>query len=302
MTDTEARPSGGETEPRASGGVEFVPYSDVEYVWEPHEARLPPLREYLQDAWDRRYFVVAFAKADLRGPRSRTRLGELWAIVDPLFQAAIYWFLINVLRGNSGQNSTQRLTILVSGIFLFTFSSQVLGGGGRAIVKNKGLVLNSTFPRILLPATETYKALLDLGPYLAVYAFIHIMLGAPVGPGIFLMPLLLVLQIMISFGLALIFATLTVFISDMSNILDYIWRILFFTTPILYPVSILPPTGAKLLMINPFFALFACYQAVVTGGVPSFSYLAQAMFWAVLLLVAGFRLFVSRERAFALRL
>jgi teichoic acid transport system permease protein len=263
---------------------------------------MPPVRPYLQDAWDRRHFVVAFAKADLRGPRSRTRLGELWAVADPLFQAGIYWFLITMIRSSPGQDNTERLTILISGIFLFTFSTTVVSGGGRAIIRNKGLMLNSTFPRILLPATETFKGLLDLGPYLAVYAIIHVVLGGPVGPGIFFLPLLLVLQVMISAGLALIFATLTVFVSDMSNVLDYIMRVVFFTTPILYPVSMLGPVASTVLQLNPFFSLFACYQAVVTGGVPSAGYLFQAVVWAFVLLYVGFRTFVSREREFALRL
>ncbi len=283
------------------GQATLRPYSDVEYVFEPHSASLPSVRAYLQDAWDRRHFVVAMAKADLRGPRSRTGLGELWAIADPLFQAGIYWFLISTIRSN-GSDQTERLVILISGIFLFTFSSTVLSGGGRSIIRNKGLMLNSTFPRILLPATEVYKGLLDLGPYLAVYAVIHFLLGAPFGPGLFVLPLLVVLQILISSGLALIFATLTVFISDMSNLLDYVMRVLFFTTPILYPVTELPDLAVTLLKINPLFTLFACYQAVFTGELPNAGYLFQSVVWAVVLCLVGYRIFVSHERGFALRL
>ncbi len=300
MTDTHV-PS--DRQPSAPGGAPAMrPYSDTQYVWEPHGAQMPAVRPYLRDAWARRHFVVAFAKADLRGPRSRTRLGEVWAVADPLFQAGVYWFLITMIRSTPGEDGSKRLIILISGIFLFTFSTTVVGGGGRSIIRNKGLMLNSTFPRILLPATETYKGLLDLGPYLLVYAVIHLLLGGPVGPGIFFLPLLLVLQVMISLGLALLFATLTVFISDMSNILDYIMRVLFFTTPILYPVAMLGPLAATVLQLNPFFALFACYQAVVTGSVPGASYLFQAVVWACGLLYVGFRTFVTREREFALRL
>lgn len=294
MTDTVA-PDGG-TAPA------LRPYSDVEYVFEPHSKTLPPFREYIGAAWDRRHFVTSMAKADLRGPRSRTFLGEVWAVMDPLFQAAVYWFLISTIRRGSTADPTERLTILISGIFLFSFTMTVVGSGGRSIIRNKGLMLNSTFPRVLLPATEVYKGLLDLGPSLAVYAVIHLLLGGPVGPGLFVLPLLIVLQVLISTSLALIFATLTVYVRDMSNFLDYIMRILFFTTPILYPVSLLPPLAKTLLQINPFFALFACYQAVVTGGVPSITYILQSVFWVILLGVVGYRTFVSRERNFALRL
>lgn len=278
------------------------PYSGVEYVFEPHSSTLPPVRTYLSDCWERRQFVISRAKADLRGARSRTALGEVWAIMDPLFQAAVYWFLISTIRSSSSGDPTDRLTILISGIFFFTFTMTVVSSGGRSIIRNKSLMLNSTFPRLLLPATEIYKGLLDLGPALAVYAVIHVLLGGAIGPGLFLIPLLLVLQILISTGLALIFATLTVFVADMSNVLEYVMRILFFATPILYEVSMLPAPFGTILQVNPFFALFASYQACITGGMPSAGYLFQAVVWAAVLVTAGFRLFVSRERSFALRL
>lgn len=277
------------------------PYSGVEYVFEPDASRVPPVREYLRDCWDRRQFVATMGKAALRGPRARTGLGEIWAIMDPLFQAAIYWFLISTIR-SSGADDTDRLSILVSGIFFFTFIQTVVAGGGRSIIRNKALMLNSTFPRLLLPATEVYKGLLDLGPALLVYAVIHVLIGGAIGPGLFLLPLLLVLQILISTGLALIFAVLTVFVADMSNVLEYVMRILFFATPILYPVAALPPLAQTVLQVNPFFALFASYQACITGGLPSPVYLFQAIVWAAVLITVGFRFFTSHERGFALRL
>ncbi len=295
MTDTTASTAG--------TGPELRPYSGEVRSFEPHQRDLPPLRAYLQESWDRRHFVVAMAKADLRGARSRTVLGEVWAVVDPLFQAFVYWFVINTIRAGSSPNANQRLIILISGIFMFTFSTTVVSGGGRAIIRNKNLVLNSIFPRVLLPLTELYKGLLDLGPYLAVYAVLHfLLLGGSVGPSMLLLPLLLVLQIGISLGLALLFATLTVYITDMSNVLDYVMRIVFFTTPILYSVADLPPTARVLLQANPFFALFACYQAVFLGLMPSFGYVLQAALWAGLLMYVGGRTFLSHERGFALRL
>jgi teichoic acid transport system permease protein len=293
--------AGGSAAGAGDDSTEFRPYSDVEYHFTPNTAAMPDVRQYLRDTWARRHFIVAMAKADLRGPRSRTGLGEIWAVADPLFQAAIYWFLISTIR-SGGEDPTARLSILISGIFMWQLANSILGAGGRSIIRNKSLVLNTQFPRILLPLTEVYKGLLDLGPSIAVYAVIHVLLGAPIGPGIAMLPLLILIQVVLSTGLALLTATLVVFISDMSNTLDYIMRVLFFTTPILYPISVLPAGAEAFLRLNPFFPLFACYQAVVLGGVPAPGDLFQAIFWALLAIVVGFRVFVSRERGFALRL
>ncbi len=72
-------------------------YSDVEYVFEPHTKSMPQLRPYLEALFERRRFMAALAKADLRTARSRTALGNIWSVLNPLFQAGIYFFLYSVL-------------------------------------------------------------------------------------------------------------------------------------------------------------------------------------------------------------
>ena len=87
------------TATEAHGASSVRAYSDVEYVFEAHKAELPDLRVYLRDLLERRGFVTEKAKADIRGKRNSTVAGQLWAVLDPLFQAIIYFFLITVLRG-----------------------------------------------------------------------------------------------------------------------------------------------------------------------------------------------------------
>lgn len=283
--------------------AELRPYSDVTYVFEPNSLGLVSAGAYLEEVWDRRRFAVALAQSELRGPRASTVLGEVWGVLDPLFQAAIYWFLITVIRGKGvNTNSSQMLTQIMSGFFLFQFTATAMSEGGRSIIRNKGLILNTTFPRALLPMATLYKGLLELGPAMVVYAVVHVLMGAPVGAGLFALPFLFVLQVSISAGLAMIFSTLTIYIRDMSNILDYIMRILLFATPVIYPVAQLPASLQSILIVNPIFNLFAAYQAIFAGQLPSFSSVAITVVWAIVLPIFGFRLFVSHERGFAMRL
>ena len=59
---------------------------------------MPKLRPYVAALWDRRRFMAELAQADLRTARSRTALGNLWSVINPLFLAGIYFFLYSVLR------------------------------------------------------------------------------------------------------------------------------------------------------------------------------------------------------------
>ena len=93
-------------------------YSDVEYVFEPHAATLPDVREYLEALWERRQFM--------RGARQRRsadacvgqrRSGSLWGVLDPLFQAGIYYFLYVVLAAGR-RTQVEFLPVLIADIFL----------------------------------------------------------------------------------------------------------------------------------------------------------------------------------------
>ena len=277
-------------------------YSDIEYVFRPHDNSMPPARDYIKSVVDRWPFVVENARAQLKSPYSGTILGQAWRVIDPIFQALIYWFLFTAIRGTS--NSAYFLMV-VSGVFLFNFSMTALGQGARAIQRSRGLVLNSAFPLATLPLSTLYQALLTIGPMMAVYAVFHVVFGGAMGPGLALVPLLFVLQVAISVGVMLIFATLTVYVRDMSNVLEYVMRVLMFVTPVLYPASQLsqaPGALRAVLVLNPFYALFTAYQSALGGGVPAFGLVFQAAFWAFVLPIIGFRFFVSRERGFAMRL
>jgi teichoic acid transport system permease protein len=278
-------------------------YSDVEQVFEPHSSTMPPFREYVQELWERRRFIRALAQTELRGSRTNTVIGELWAVLDPLIQAMIYLFVVTIIRGGrAGNNPGETAALIISGVFFFNYTRVALSDGGRSIIKNKGLMLNSTFPRAILPISCIYVGLMELAPAAVVYAVIHVVLQRPFGPGLFVLPLLFLLQTAMNLGLAFLFATATVLVRDMINLLNYIMRVLLFITPVIYPVSNLTPALRTVLSINPLFPLFAGYQSIMLGEMPSVNQVLLSAAWATVLLVAGYRVFVSHERAFALRL
>lgn len=273
--------------------------SELVQVFEPNDLRLPPIDEYVIDLVGRREFIKELAGAEVRGQRSTTFLGELWTLVDPIFQASIYMFLFLVIRGSSGR-STEFVTAIIGSVFFFNYTRISLNDGGRAVVRNKGLVLNAIFPRALLPVAEVYKGLLSTLPALALYVVIHQVAGAPTTAAVFLLPLLLLLQTAINLGLAFLLSTATVFFKDVANLMSYVLRILMFSTPVIYPVSMLSPSIRAVLSWNPLFALFASYQAIITGQTPGFGLLAQATAWAVVVLGSGTWVFLRHERSFGL--
>jgi teichoic acid transport system permease protein len=174
--------------------------------------------------------------------------------------------------------------------------------GGRSVVRNKGLVLNAIFPRGLLPIAEVYKGWRSTLPAFVVYVPIHLALGAPISQGLLLIPLLVVILAGINLGLALLFSTATVYSKDVSQLLNYVLRILMFATPVVYPVALLSPAIRQVLSWNPLFALFTAFQQIITGEMPSPGLFVQSTLWAIVLLIAGTWVFLRHERSFGLHL
>lgn len=274
-------------------------YSDVEYVFEPHSSTMPDVREYLKGLWARRQFMHELVRADLRTARSRTVLGSIWSVLNPLFQAGVWFFLYTVLR-RGGQAGF--LPILVANFFLFGLSMSALSDGGQSIKRGKGLMLNSTFPRALLPIASVYKSLRKFVPEACVLVVIFPLLGGQLGPGLFVLPLLFALQIVANVGIALLVSTYVTIVPDGNNVVQYVSRILLFATPVIYPVSLLPPAAKAVIQWQPLYPFFAAYQAIFGGGLPSLGLVLMSAFWAGALLVLGTRVFLKHERQFALHL
>jgi teichoic acid transport system permease protein len=276
-------------------------YSDVEYVFEAHSASLPKLSEYVAALWERRQFMIELTRADLRSLRTSTALGNIWSVLDPLFQAGIYYFLYAVLRKGS-TNQSAFLPVLIAGFFLFSLSMSALGEGGSSIKRGRGLMLASTFPRALLPVTSVYKSLRSFVPSACVLVVLFPLVGGKLGPGLFLLPLIFVMQIAMNIGISLLVSTFVTLVPDASNIMAYITRVLFFATPVVYPVTLLPNSAKLLVGWQPLFALFSSYQAIFTGGTPSLSLLLQTALWSFGLLIVGIQVFLRHEREFAMPL
>jgi len=274
-------------------------YSDVVQVFEANALTLPKLDEYVAELVDRREFISELASVEVRGQRSNTFMGELWTLIDPLFQAGIYMFLFLVIRGSSGRTAAN-VTSIVGSVFLFNYTRISISDGGRAVLRNKGLVLNAIFPRAVLPIAEVYKGFLSTVPALVLYGIIHVLVHAPITTALMLLPLLLAIQTGVNLGLAFLLSTATSYFTDVAKLLNYVLRVLMFATPVIYPVSLLSPGVRQVLTWNPLFALFSSYQAVITGTTPSAGLIIQSACWAALMLAVGLWVFLRHERSFGL--
>ena len=282
-------------------------YEAVYHLYEPHRAGLPKIPNYFKELWRRREFAFEMSKAGMRGANSMTFFGQAWLIINPLLLALVYYFLLQVLQPpKDGGFDAQRFSHLTGGLFVFYFFQGSVSSGASSVVGAGKLVLNTAFPRLLMPLSAVRTGFYRFLPTIPVYLVFHVLAGNPWNFNTFVTaPIFLLLIAAFASGLAAIFATLQVYFRDTSSFLPYIMRIWLYTSPVLWTIDQIKGHDAaqKLAPFNPLYSLIGGYgEALQEGQMPSLQVWGLAIAWAVIACVVGFGYFMSRERDFAVRL
>ena len=269
-------------------------------VYEPFRAGMPPMRDYLRTLWGRRTFIAEFSRSELREKNYETVFGQLWLVLNPLLLSGVYFLLIYVIGGSSDANRFGHLTAT---LFLFYLISNSLTGGVKAITSGQRLILNTSFPRVMLPISATVIALFKFVPTLIVFAAIHLFIGLPYSwQMLWAIPIFLIAMLM-GLGMSILISCVNVYFRDVSSMLPYLTRSLLYLSPILYEASSVSDEIKSLQIANPLFYLLDSWSRVVVyAEAPTTFGLLHSLIWALVIFIVGTYFFLSRERDFAVRL
>ncbi len=269
-------------------------------VYEPFRAGLPPLRKYWKSLWSRRTFIAEYSRSELREQHFDSIFGQLWLILNPLLLSGVYFLLIVIIGGSGG---ALRYGHLTASLFLFYLISNSLSGGVKSVTAGQRLILNTAFPRMMLPISATVIAFFKFIPTLFVFLIMRTVLGLPFGwEMLWAIPIILI-ALVFALGVAILISTINVYFRDIASFLPYLIRTLLYLSPILYEASALKPELRILQHINPLFALLDSWStAIVHAQTPELASMLAASGWALGVLLVGTYFFLSREREFAVRL
>ena len=271
------------------------------HVYEPHRVGLPPLGHYVSELWRRRQFAFELSRMTLRAQHFNTVLGQIWLVVNPLMLATVYFILVSILRG--GSRGAPFFAHLIAGLFAFHLVSHSMTKGAKSVVKGGRLILNSAFPRTLLPISSVMTAFMQFVATMFVYAVVHVAVGLPIGPHLLWTIPIVVLLLVFATGVATFVSAAQVYFRDVSSFLPYLSRIWLYSSPILYYVEEVPERLKPVIFLNPLTPLLGAWSDVLNlGHAPSAGMLLAGAAWAFGALVVGMLFFVSREREFAVRL
>jgi teichoic acid transport system permease protein len=276
-------------------------FTSERHVYEPHRIGLPPIRPYVRELWRRREFAREMARTNLRAQHFNTAFGQLWLVLNPLLLAGVYFVLVDILR--SGSRGTGFFAHLMAGLFAYYFVSDTVRQAVKSVTGGGRLILNTAFPRVLLPLSSVMTAFMRFLPTVAIYVPVHIAAGLPVGPVLLWVLPLTALLVILASGLAMLVAAAQVYFRDLKNFLPYMLRVWLYASPVLYYAHEVPGRYELILKLNPLGGLLTAWSDVINKGhAPAAESLALAGGWAFAIFLAGALFFMSREREFAVRL
>lgn len=238
----------------------------------------------------------------MRAQHLDTTFGRVWLVLNPLLLACVYFILVDIIRHGHARPA-HYLPHLIAGIFAYYFVSGTIRQGAKTVIKGSKLVLNTAFPRILLPTSSVIGNFMRFVPTLAIYAVIHVISGLPIGFHLLLVIPVIMMLTGVAAGISMFVSALQVYFRDLAQFLPYLLRMWLYLSPVLWFANQVPHGFKPLIWANPIGALLACWSDIlIKGEVPSLFLFALGLAWTIVSMALGTLFFMSREREFAVRL
>ncbi len=246
--------------------------------------------------WRYRSAVSVLIGRELKARYRGAALGFVWSVLNPLIYMAVYVLVFSVYLRIDVENYP---VFLLCGLLPWTWFSASLMEASRSIIDNRGLVKKVALPSGIFPLVSIGSNLAHFLLSMPVLIALLFAVGLGVSWPILLFPAVLLVQFLITFGIALACAALAVRFRDMLQIVPNLLTLWFFVTPIFYSERMVPPAFRGLLLLNPMAPLVMLYQDILYHRrAPEWLPFGFLLIFGVAVVVAGHLVFESRREFF----
>lgn len=267
----------------------------MKFVIEPGRAAT----DYWRDLWRYRELLAFLAWRDIAVRYKQTAIGIVWALIRPLLTLAVFVLFRRMARLQQGE--VPDVILVLAAVLPWQFFSSALSESSASLIGNTGLISKVYFPRLIIPLSAIATALVD---FLITLTFLAVMMwwhGVQPDVRIALLPLLVALTALLSLGLGLLMAALTVTYRDFRFVVPFMVQLGLFVSPVAFASSQVPERWRGVYALNPLAGIIDGFRWAILGGrtpLDPFSLTASVVV-TVAALVIGIWYFRRTERGFA---
>lgn len=257
------------------------------------------MKEILRALWAYRGFILGSMQREFQARYQNSLLGATWAVLNPLAMILVYTVVFSqIMRARlPGLDPTFGYSIfLCAGLLTWGLFAEITGRAQNMFLEHGNLLKKLSFPRLCLPVVVVGTAGINFGIVFGLFTIFLLLSGHFPGlPFLALFPVLLIL-VLLAIGLGIILGVLNVFFRDVGQAFGIVLQFWFWLTPIVYPMSVLPPELGRWLAFNPMAGLVQAFQDILAGGQwPRWESLWPVAVLALAACAFGLRLFRRRS-------
>jgi len=238
-------------------------------------------------------------KARYRG----STLGFFWSFVNPLLLLIVYTIVFSVvLPGFRGIDVEPYALFLFCGLLPWTWFSSALLESANSLIAGGNLIKKVLFPAEILPIVAVLSNMFHFFFALPILALFLVFYARPIQwIDLVWFPIVVLVQLTLTLGIGLLLSALTVHFRDLKDLLGNLLTLWFFTTPIIYPMAMVPPGGKFIMDLNPVAHLAISYQELLfyDGPFGHWRWLMALAVASVAVFLIGYALFDRLRDSFA---
>ena len=262
------------------------------------DSKGPGFRIGLAEFWRYRELLYFLTWRDVKLRYKQTILGAAWAIIQPLFAMLLFTLFFGRLARVPSDNIPYPL-FAYAGLVPWTFFANAITNSANSLVGSTSLITKVYFPRMIIPAAPVLAGLVDLAIAFVLLVPLLIYYRLTITWQLLFLPVFICLATLLAFGVGLLMAALNVKYRDIRYALPFLVQLWLFASPVIYPLSIMPPRWRWLLTLNPMTGIIEGVRSSLFGR--PFDWRAIGVSFAVSLFILGFAtyFFQSVEDGFA---
>jgi len=214
--------------------------------------------------------IIVLTQKELKVKYKNSFFGYLWSIAHPLAFAFVFLVAFKIVMRVEIEDYA---LFLIAGLFPWQWFSNSVSAAPWVFLGNASIIKKVNFPRNLMPFTQVFQDMIHFIlaiPVIVVFLFIYH--KSPSLSWFYGIPILLLIQFLITYGIALMVASTNLFFRDLERLTVVFVTLLFYFTPIIYPEKMIPEKYKQLINLNPLSPLMINWRNLfLNGTLESFS-------------------------------
>ena len=271
----------------------------------------PSLGRYIKQVWQRRSFIWNLSASRAYSRNQGSYLGQAWAILRPVLDAAVYVIIFGFLFHSSAPGIENRAAFITIGTFTYSLFQTSVMSGLNSVPTNLQLIRSHKFPRAVVPLATVMTETVLFAPILVAMVAVVLVTGVLPGMGVvvptwswLLLPFAAVLLAVFSAGVAMFFARLGARAPDIANAMPFILTLGRYASGAMFLISAMVPDELwlKPLLLHQPVAIYLELFRAAFGNEPLIPMTAglwlEATAWAVGVFAIGFLYFWRAEETY----